>query len=298
MLGIILHHIHNRFGLNSPILSGVGYLTTGMFFFISGYGNMISMNKRESVDFKWLLNKFLKIYIPFFVCYCLYYVVLVWLYPVMVPSVTEVLKDICTISLPNQVSWFPKIIVFCFAIHWICKKISKNAVMQTGLISVILVCYVAVMWKLGYPSYWYNSVFCYACGAFIALVGKRLSTHVVTLTRRILLFGISLCVFGVLYLVSFRMSNISILCSSAFSMVCYLYTFLFNTKTKGFSWIGNNSFEFYVFHAVCLQLFCNFIPTYKVAYTICVILTSVVFVYLYLRIKNAYLKNNSQIDMV
>ena len=45
MLLIILHHIHNRFGFYSPILTQVGYLTTGVFFFVSGYGNMFSINK-------------------------------------------------------------------------------------------------------------------------------------------------------------------------------------------------------------------------------------------------------------
>ena len=58
MLGIMLLHIHSALGLLSPVLLQVGYLATGLFFFISGYGNMISLNKKEQ-SFKWLCNKLL-----------------------------------------------------------------------------------------------------------------------------------------------------------------------------------------------------------------------------------------------
>lgn len=47
MLGIMLLHIHSALGLLSPVLLQVGYLATGLFFFISGYGNTISLNKKE-----------------------------------------------------------------------------------------------------------------------------------------------------------------------------------------------------------------------------------------------------------
>ena len=74
MLGIILHHIHNRLGLCSPIISQVGYLATGLFFFISGYGNMLSINKKNDINVKWFVRKLLKIYVPFFVAYWFYYI--------------------------------------------------------------------------------------------------------------------------------------------------------------------------------------------------------------------------------
>ena len=48
MLGIILHHIHNELQYGSFLLSSVGYLSTGLFFFISGYGNSLSLKKKPS----------------------------------------------------------------------------------------------------------------------------------------------------------------------------------------------------------------------------------------------------------
>ena len=73
MIGIILHHINYKIGTGSLILSYMGFLTTGLFFFISGYGNMLSINKKTHVQFEWLYKKFFKIYTPFIFAYCLYY---------------------------------------------------------------------------------------------------------------------------------------------------------------------------------------------------------------------------------
>ena len=118
MLGIILHHIHNRFGAHSPILSTLGYLTTSLFFFISGYGNMISINKKNEVRSEWLYRKFFKIYRPFFAAYWLYYIMETFIYSDLRPSLKEAVFDMLTVSMPNQVSWFPKIILLCFLFHY------------------------------------------------------------------------------------------------------------------------------------------------------------------------------------
>ena len=72
MLAIVLHHIHNNLGFWSPVMSQVGYLATGLFFFISGYGNTLSIEKRECLKLSWLIDKIKKIYIPFIWAYVLY----------------------------------------------------------------------------------------------------------------------------------------------------------------------------------------------------------------------------------
>ena len=142
MIGIILHHIHNRLTFSSLLLASIGYLSTAIFFFISGYGNSLSINKKNP-NFRWILKKISKIYIPFFVIYWLYFISNCIFYPEKIPAFREIIQDIFTISLPNEVSWFPKIIVLCFILHFLSKKaFSNNKTLQCIMITSSLIIYV------------------------------------------------------------------------------------------------------------------------------------------------------------
>lgn len=297
VLGIILHHIHNRLLFGSPILLSVGYLATGMFFFVSGYGNTLSLGKSQTVDLKWIIRKFSKIYIPYFVVYWVYYIFDVLLYPSEVPSFTETVKDIFTISLPNMVTWFPKIILLCFLLHWVVKKLLRNAKLQFVAISVVLCGAVLVMWKLDFGGYWYNSVLCYPFGVIVAIEKERLMKIIDGKLRRVLFFAFSVILFGALFVTSRYTGNlpyIQIPCAAVFSLMCFAFTTLFRTETKFMSWVGNNSFEFYLIHLVCCQIFCNLIPVNQYIYALCVVVASVLSVFVYVYIKGLLTKAKSR----
>ena len=193
MLGIMLHHIQNELGLCSPILIQVGYIATGLFFFISGYGNTISLNKNGS-SIKWIWNKFLKIYIPFFVVYWFCFICLYAIYPLELPTEIETIKDMVTISLPNQASWFPKIILLCFAVHWLANKLFLNKKIQTLVVFCCIVIYIAVMWKKGFAACWYNSVICYAIGILVSEMREHISTMLLEKRRRIYIYRLGDCI--------------------------------------------------------------------------------------------------------
>lgn len=285
MIGIVIHHIHNRFGYASPVLSSIGFLATGLFFFISGYGNMLSINKRNEVKFDWLYKKVLKIYIPFFVAYWVYYLCLTLMYGDLRPSGRNTIIDIVSVSLPNEVSWFPKIILLCFAVHWISKKLFHNVLFQNGFILSAVLIYITIMWKLGYGDYWYNSVFCYSVGCIYAkpivfdkLLGRLKDKKV---------FSFLCCgfLFGTVILISRNILALRFLCPVFFSLGCYYFSYIFKAKTKILSWVGNNSFEFYLFHIVSLQVFANLIDINKYIYAVLVFALSFALVYAYLFVK-------------
>lgn len=285
MLGIVMHHVHNRFGLDSPILSQVGYLMTGLFFFISGYGNMLSLKNRKEVNVTWLYKKVMKIYLPFLVVYVIYYIVLMCLYRDIVPNGIETFVDIVTVTLPNEVSWFPKIILLCFLNHWLARKLCSNALVQNILLVSLILLYMAIMWKTGHSGYWYNSVFCYSVGSIVArpiLFGRILEWLKEKTCFSFIVFVIAFL--GIFVLAS-RIWLLKFVCVVFFSLACYFLACVFKTRMKVFMWVGNNSFEFYVFHLVCLQLFCNLIDKNKYMYTSIVVAGSFVIVYVYLFVK-------------
>ncbi|MGN0500625.1 MAG: acyltransferase family protein [Ruminococcus sp.] len=286
MIGIIIHHIHNNLGYSSPILSQMGYLATGLFFFISGYGNMFSINKSKKIGIKWIINKFLKIYVPFSIVYFFYYITDAILYPSEMPTVTETVQDIFTVSLPGLESWFPKIILLCFLLQWLAKKLFSNYKIQCTVIFLALCCYVFCMikWKLG-GGWWYNSVLCYPLGIFFALIKDNLLRIINSKHKSICFFIVTVLMFSFAFVGVRYLNNLRILCSLCFSIMCFSFTLLFRTKTKILAWVGNNSFEFYLVHLLFLKVFFILIPINNYLYSILVIAGTLLFVFIYLYVK-------------
>ena len=283
MLGIILHHIHNDLGMSSQFMIPVGYLATGLFFFISGYGNMLSISKHDTVKFDWLYKKLFKIYTPYFVAYWLYLIVLKLIYPDLMPTAGESVKNLATLTLPYHVSWFPKIILLCFLIHWISKKLFKNVLFQNIFISVCILIYFTRRYLWEY--YWFNSVLSYAVGCIFAkpVITKKLLDFLKD--KKVLSCVVFFVLFAVLFGLSGKITILRNVTSTIISIALFYFSFIFTTKIKLYAWIGNNSFEFYVMHLLCLQLFDFLIPINMVLFAVAVILGSFVMVYIYLFIK-------------
>ena len=78
MICIILHHLYqylsSRYGITFPvplviILSNIGYLATGVFFMISGFGLFASLEKNSPINWRYIARHLLNLYLPFlFVC--------------------------------------------------------------------------------------------------------------------------------------------------------------------------------------------------------------------------------------
>lgn len=285
MIGIILHHIHNRLGFDSPVLKQMGDIANGFFFFVSGYGNTLSVNKRDTIDIKWFIKKYLKILVPFLAAYCIFFLGIALLFPSEVPNKKELIWDILTISLPNQVSWFPKIIVLCFLVQYVAKKIFRKPMMQFLAISAVLCGYVVLMIGFRMGLFWYASVLCYPFGVFVSLNRDKLVTYLSTRKRRMLFLDSSIVAFGVLFVATNRFWLVQPFCDFAFCTMCFLYTSAFRVRSRLMGWIGNNSFEYYLFHMACLDISRIFISKNFYLYTLCVFLGSSALVFLYLQIK-------------
>lgn len=255
---------------------------------------MLSINKRNEVKFEWIFKKILKIFIPFFAAYWVCFLCLTLFYADLRPTGIDTIIDIITVSLPNQVSWFPKIILLCFAVHWIAKKLFNNVLLQNGLILSVILLYIAIMWKTGYSDYWYNSVICYSVGCIFAkpVVFDKLLGYLKD--KKILSFVCFVLLLWVDSIVSMKIRVIRLLCPVFFSLGCYYFSYIFKTKTKIFSWVGNNSFEFYLFHIVSLQSFAYLIDINKYLYALSVFVESFALVYAYLFVKGKIAAKNTE----
>ncbi len=292
MICILFHHVYNKVGGSSPILGSLGYIVTGLFFFISGYGNTLSLKKVE-IKLSWLYKKIIKLYIPFLIAYCIYFITLMLFYQDKRPSASEIFIDVISLSLPNSWSWFPKIILLCFTIHWVTRKLCRKIYVRNILILLLLMAYIFMMRSLGFASWWYNSVLCYPIGCIVAQPSLFDELLGYIKRKKYISFIIFALLFGISFYVTKYVSVLQLLSPIFFSLACFYFSFIYKTKTKFLAWIGNNSFEFLELHFVCLQLFYFVIEKSVYLFTICMFIGSIALLYVYLFVKQrAFSKRN------
>ena len=141
---------------------------------------------------------------------------------------------------------------------------------------------------LHFPSYWINSVLCYAVGILINEHRSSLNFIFKKLSIGLLFLGFVICYVAtrIIYY------PISIITAVFFCLLCYSLTYYFTFKTKFIAWIGNNSFEFYLFHIFLYNVF-KFTMSYgKVCYMLAVLISSIICVYIYVSIRDILRKKN------
>lgn len=285
MIAIMLHHIRNSLEASSFVLGATGYIGTGIFFLISGYGNELSLRKTDNTTFKWLWKKIKKIYLPFLACYILWEGFYLFSQDGQL-DFFAILEDLLTISLPNMINWFPKIILLCFLLHWISIKGNKENRKRVTIISCIFLVYVLVLKVTRISDYWYLSVMCYPLGIMLANKDSFVSYEMQNKKINCLLCVGGFWVSVALLILSKNLSIIKIIVAMSFSISLYIYSNIFEVKTKILAWVGSNSFEFYLFHLLVIQCLYGLVNINWELYIISVFVGSFSLVFSYNLVKN------------
>ena len=156
-------------------------------------------------------------------------------------------RNLITLSLPNANMWFPKVIIICFITHWVATKISCKKEIQYVIIIGVIMAYTFIGWKvLELLSFWINSIQCYTVGVAIDVMPKNF----IETRKRLRMFAFIAC--SLLFiLISILNYNLWIICSVKailLALSCYLFAILFEAKSEFLLRIGNNGFEWYLFH--------------------------------------------------
>ena len=146
----------------------IGYLAVGLFFFLSGYGNMLSISHMQrSFTWKmaWIAKRIIGLLLIFYVAEAMALICELLSHQPIIPS----LWGLITFSLPGWDTWYIKIQLLLYVllfIAWLPDKLTPNT--RLALLTVLAVMAVAVMRQCGLSEYWWNTLLCFPAGTFLA----------------------------------------------------------------------------------------------------------------------------------
>lgn len=268
VFGIFLSHIATHvnvinentgalFKLFDYTLISLGDIGVAVFFFMSGYGNRISLKKcltKKDIGY-WFLKRIKKVICVFLVCYILTLLTDVILFNYR-PSIFNCMSEIFTLSMPQATTWYLKVQCLFYVITLIACLLKSRY--SCTIIFVCSAIYSVIAYKVGLNNFWWQTAYCYVIGYFFANSGDTICAKLHTkFENRILffteVFGLLLTIFVAVFIA--RDSYIlKVLSFSVIAILIMLLTYEAPIANRTvihniYMFFGKNSFEIYLLHA-------------------------------------------------
>lgn len=268
---IVCHHIGQRFA-DTPIglFTAFGTTVVSAFFFISGYGLMVSYQKKGkaylSNFFKHRLSKLLPVFLTLTIVLSAY-ISIFHHHPIADIAKALLLRGIT--PLPN--SWFMYAIIFQYIAFYIACKIGKTKIQCIIIATLLTMVSIAGLHAMGFGSYWWTSQPAFILGVIVAAyenyLRQLLSKHTL-----VTILAVFLMMMLGRYNIRFKLIPESIalflfpnLMSLLVLFMIYAYGAIHN---RGVRFLGKISLEIYLIQGIAIMFMSRFnVPWY--AFTIC-----------------------------
>lgn len=282
MLLIIFVHSINEYECYNSVLSNVlliphfGVLGCSIFFFVSGYGVLSSLNtNRNNTSFFYILRQIVKIMTPVALVYVINSILLP--YTTSYNNVSIDYLNIMRLCLPEGTDiWFIKIILFDYITTFLLFKLVKKHLRLLLSITIAQVVLITILYICKFGSYWYVSNLCFVFGASYTLYAKQVKKYIGILT--LILTTCYICMIN-----GIISAPIQIINNIAF---CIITIYYLSNKAKWPKWlqfIGKNSLYYYLFNIPVMWL----IPSNNIhfsVYFIANIIFTTIIVLLYIKV--------------
>ena len=276
MLLILFHHIYVQMiqmGYSIPyvgiLLSPGGFLGTGLFFFMSGYGLYHSMAFKEIISASYLWKRLLKMWSVFIVAYILAVIPMVLNHEIFFWG--GLFGDFLTLTIPPTTTWFFKVIVLTYIVTFLIFKLNVKRELKVGLVALGYVMYYVISSKL-LPDFWYTSVLCFPIGMIVALYKSNLNTKL-----QLLLSILFVPCFWEIKDLQWRFITAILFCF----FVLFLVRFV-RYKSYVLRYIGTNSLCFYLFQLALLQNL-HILTSHPLVYMLLMVGCVFLFVFVYVK---------------
>lgn len=170
ILFIVLSHICQNISSHSliqfPFLN-YAYLFVALFFFLSGYGNFISISKTPK-SIKWLVKRLLCLFIFF----SFGLVVNIILNRNVYTSNSTLLYDFFSLTYRPYTLWYLKVLFIYYLLTFFSKLLFVKQNKQVFFLFMVTILYIIICILLGVPNYWWNSVIAFPMGGDLQYIRK------------------------------------------------------------------------------------------------------------------------------
>ena len=237
--------------------SNWGMWATGVFFFLSGYGMTLSLQRQGHTTWGYMGRKMKKLF-EAFLFFWLVYVITFLLFDCS-QLTPRLLVDFITLSMPLRVdAWFFKVILAVYLLLFLLFALPLGNRMRATIFSIVCLIYYIVMRQLGFGPWWFATTPCIVLGMWFACGANWLRRHPLP---QILAF--------VLLFVAHYLSTAAFLPPLSFTLCTVLLTWIVPLRCRILQFIGDNSLHFYfleepVYHYLVVTLaFCY--PLYLIS---------------------------------
>lgn len=302
---IILHHVALR--MQPPRLmlpyTFFGHLAVSMFLFLSGYGLTMSKLKKENYLNKFFSKRLSKVYLPFVLVNALTLILLFFALNTKF-SVIQTILYLSGLKLIDSTQWFVISILLFYVVFYLSFKFFKLEA-APKIILVYALSYFLILISFRFGEWWYNTVFCFPIGVYIALYYNKF-THFMKKNYTVICLSSLISFASFFYLGHFILTIFSVLFNTI-SSICFVFLMLsllfkINFSAKPFIFIGSISYEMYLIH---MKIFVPYFGCIKIkgSYTVyiylaLVILVSFLFNKLFKLMRKPIITSNSRIQNI
>ena len=278
---IIIHHlsIYIKDTILFKVFTIAGVIAVSAFFFYSGYGLMTSYLKKENYLKDFLNKRIMKIVIPYIIA--IIFTILAYLLTRQL-SLRKIFNSLVEGEPVVRFSWYVLAIIILYVVFYLSAKFLKKKKMINIAVfgGTILYC-IVVNNILGFNNWWVNSCFAFFIGIYWASYKEK---YAITLKDKnkiiryaIMLSIILFAIIGIQFLTSgyaimdiindtdladdimrepIPVINMNIIC---IALLFVLFTILekMRLNDKVFTFLGNISFEIYLYHGLVMYLLRN-----------------------------------------
>ena len=300
ILMIVLLHLLENFPydgflsgpLNTMVWSVVSQLVVSMFFFISGYGIILSVQSKPKYAKSILTNRFLRIFlytvvslIPFII-----YTIATGKYSYPVGRYFLALIGLKGIG---NAHWFIFAILFCYLICGLIYLFNfKKNLIPTILVTIAIVVYIVIAcFVIKEHNRWWDTIISFPLGMFAALFRDKINNFLKNKIVCISLMAISVAVVVVFRLVFEKLLGVPKIATMLFLNIFFCLFFvcltkIFVLKSPILEYLGKASFAIFIMHKLVIRIFLDYgaIPNQWLHYTVVFIgyfVVSIPFYYLY-----------------
>ena len=252
------------------IKSSIGQLCVVMFFFYSGYGIQWSIKKKGKLYVKDMLKRRILTTLVNFDIAVVFFVITNLLLGNEMP-LKRVLMSLFAWDSTGNSEWYIFDILSLYAITYISSLMTSNNRIRFCLLLSMTLILIYVLYLLK-GSWWYNTIFSYPAGVFMAMNKERL----IGLVKKYfwpILFGL-IALF--LFLWVFRKSNHMIYstASVAFAFGIVALTTRIRIQNRYLIWLGMNLFPVYIYQRLPMLTLNELCPSLVSVYPIAFYLIS------------------------